>query len=113
MQISKREIGPVVIFDIQGEMDVYNAGELKAMLMDALDSGKVKIILNMQRVSYIDSTGIGVLLWALPAFTAKAGNLKLLCLSASILKVFQLTNLIKFFAIFDTEAEAVGSFKQG
>lgn len=65
MQISKREIGPVVIFDIQGEMDVYNAGELKARLIDATEAGSRQIILNLSGASYIDSTGIGVLLLGL------------------------------------------------
>ena len=110
MEILKREAQGVVLLDLAGEVDLYNAGALKETVREIIAVGKHRIIINMQNVPYIDSTGIGVMLSFLQPLRQQQGDLKLVSLSAAVTKVFQLTNLVKFFSIFDSEDAATAAF---
>jgi anti-sigma B factor antagonist len=55
----------VLVIDITGEIDLYNAPEIKKHVTGHMDAGKRNIIINLDRVSYIDSSGIGVLISSL------------------------------------------------
>lgn len=94
---------------VSGEVDLFNAGELKSTLLDAIHNGAQNLILSMAQVSYIDSTGIGALLATLGEVKKRSGQLKLAELSPGVNKVFQLTRLSGFFEIFLREADAINS----
>lgn len=111
MEISKREVGNVVIFDITGEIDLYNAPEIKEKIKEEMNNGKVYILINLDKVSYIDSSGIGVLISSLSNLKKVGGALKLMNVFASVRKVFELTKLTSFFDIYDSEADALAAFK--
>ncbi|URA09502.1 STAS domain-containing protein [Thermospira aquatica] len=111
MEINRRETGDVVIFDIKGEIDLYNAPEIKDKIKDEINKGKVNIIINLDKVSYIDSSGIGVLISSLSNLKKVGGALKLINVYASVRKVFELTKLTSFFEIYDSEADALAAFK--
>lgn len=112
MEIITREVESVgvVILDIKGEIDLYNAPEIKDTIKNQIDSGKKKIIINLKEVSYIDSSGIGALISSLSNLKKVGGGLKILHVYDSVKKVFELTKLTSFFEIFDSEDDAVGSF---
>ena len=65
MEISQREADKVVILDIQGEIDLYNAPEIKDTIQKLIEAQKYNIIINLEKVSYIDSSGIGALISSL------------------------------------------------
>ncbi|MFN3660579.1 MAG: STAS domain-containing protein [Brevinematales bacterium] len=111
MEINRRETGDVVIFDIKGEIDLYNAPEIKEKIKDEINKGKVNIIINLDKVSYIDSSGIGVLISSLSNLKKVGGTMKLINVYASVRKVFELTKLTSFFEIYDSEADALAAFK--
>lgn len=111
MEINRREAGEIVIFDITGEIDLYNAPEIKEKIKDEMNKNKVNIIINLDKVTYIDSSGIGVLISSLSNLKKVGGALKLINVYASVRKVFELTKLTSFFDIYDSEADAIGSFK--
>jgi anti-sigma B factor antagonist len=111
MEINRRETGDVVIFDIKGEIDLYNAPEIKEKIKDEINKGKVNIIINLDKVSYIDSSGIGVLISSLSNLKKVGGAMKLINVYASVRKVFELTKLTSFFEIYDNEADALAAFK--
>ena len=112
MEISIRETdnGNFVIFDINGEIDLYNAPEIKDQIKAMMDKGKVNIIINLDKVSYIDSSGIGVLISSLSNLKKAGGCLKIINVYASVRKVFELTKLTSFFDIYDSEQEAIDSY---
>lgn len=110
MEILKRETEDMIIVDLSGEIDLYNAGALKETLNELVAAGKHRVILNMQNVPYIDSTGIGVMMSLMQQFRQRQGDLKLAVLSPAVKKVFQLTNLINFFSISDDERAAIVAF---
>ena len=111
MEINRRETGDIVIFDINGEIDLYNAPEIKEKIKDELNKNKVNVIINLDRVSYIDSSGIGVLISSLSNLKKIGGALKLINVYASVRKVFELTKLTSFFDIYDNEDDAITAFK--
>ncbi len=111
MEINKREVGEIIVFDITGEIDLYNAPEIKEKIKEEMNKNKVNIIINLDKVTYIDSSGIGVLISSLSNLKKVGGALKLINVYASVRKVFELTKLTSFFDIYDSEADALASFK--
>ncbi len=110
MEIDVREVDKVVILDINGEIDLYNAPEIKSKITELMESGKSDIIINLKKVSYIDSSGIGVLISSLSNLKKAGGSLKIINVFASVRKVFELTKLTSFFDIYDSEEEAMKSY---
>lgn len=69
MEITRRESGNIVILDINGEIDLYNAPEIKDVIAKLIEEQKYYTIINLEKVSYIDSSGIVlVLVLSFPAF---------------------------------------------
>ncbi len=110
MDIQVREVGNVVILDINGEIDLYNAPEIKETIKNQMEQGKNQIIINLDKVSYIDSSGIGVLISSLSNLKKAGGGLKIIHVYASVRKVFELTKLTSFFDIYDSEQEALAAY---
>lgn len=110
MEINSRDVDGVIIFDIDGEIDLYNAPEIKDSIKEQMDSGNKKIIINLEKVSYIDSSGIGALISSLSNLKKIGGGLKIIHVYDSVKKVFELTKLTSFFEIYDNEDEAVSDF---
>lgn len=110
MEIMFREVNNVVIFDISGEIDLYNAPRLKNAILQNIDNKKYNIIINFLKVNYIDSSGIGSLISSLSNLKKNQGTLKIINISPAVKKVFELTRLNNFFEIFDTEKEAIVSY---
>ena len=111
MDISSRAKGEVVILDISGEIDLYNAPEIKDIVNKLIDQKKYNVIINLKEVTYIDSSGIGALISSLSNLKKYQGGLKIINVFASAKKVFELTKLTSFFEIYDSEDEAVKAFQ--
>ena len=112
MDISSRVRGDVVILDISGEIDLYNAPEIKDIVNKLIEQKKYSVVINLKEVTYIDSSGIGALISSLSNLKKYQGGLKIINVFASVKKVFELTKLTSFFEIYDSEDEAVKAFQQ-
>ena len=112
MDISSRVRGEVVILDISGEIDLYNAPEIKDIVNKLIEQKKYNVVINLKEVTYIDSSGIGALISSLSNLKKYHGGLKIINVFASVKKVFELTKLTSFFEIYDSEDEAVKAFQQ-
>lgn len=110
MEIVKRENNGVSILDINGEIDLYNAPEIKEIINSLIAEQKTNVIINLEKVSYIDSSGIGALISSLSNLKKYQGGLKIINVFASVRKVFELTKLTSFFEIYDSEDEAIKTF---
>ncbi len=111
MEIKIREMNDVTIFDIEGEIDLYNAPTLKDEIKKQIEQQRYNIIINLAKVSYIDSSGIGALISSLSNLKKYQGGLKIINVTGSVRKVFELTKLTSFFEIFNNEEEAIKSFQ--
>jgi len=110
MDISSRTKGEIVILDISGEIDLYNAPEIKDIINKLIEQKKYNVIINLKDVTYIDSSGIGALISSLSNLKKYQGGLKIINVFASVKKVFELTKLTSFFEIYDSEDEALNSY---
>lgn len=111
MEINRREVESVTVLDISGEIDLYNAPEIKDIIAKLIEEQKYNVIINLEKVSYIDSSGIGALISSLSNLKKYQGSLKIINVYASVKKVFELTKLTSFFEIYDSEEQAFASFQ--
>ena len=91
---------------LSGEIDVYTSPELKREIVEAVDAGCVNIVVDLEGVGFIDSSGLGVLVSGLRRVKERDGTLRLVCTRDSILKIFRITGLDKVFPIFASAEEA-------
>jgi len=110
MDINTRSSGEVVVLAIAGEIDLYNAPEIKDIINKLIVAKKYNVIINLGKGSYIDSSGIGALISSLSNLKKYQSGLKIINVFASVRKVFELTKLTSFFEIFESEEDAINSF---
>lgn len=112
MVIKTREKDGVVIFDIEGEIRRSDTSDvtLHQQVKDKLDEGKRNILLNFQKVDFIDSFGVGEVLASYISTHNLGGKLKIARISKKLYLVFQVTMLTKVLEIFDDEDKALESF---
>jgi len=112
MDIKKREKNDITIFDIGGEIRRTDIAEatLHELVKDQLDLGKKHILLNFDKVEFIDSFGVGEILASYISTHNLGGHLKIARISKKLFLVFQITMLTKVLEIFDEEELALQSF---
>jgi anti-sigma B factor antagonist len=112
LEIRERTAGEVIILDLIGKITI---GEGSVQLRDAvshlLDSGRQRIILNLEGVTYVDSSGIGELVSRYTTTKNQGGQLKLLRLPKKIKDLLMITKLLTVFEIYEDEETALSSFK--
>ncbi|HVR30827.1 MAG TPA: STAS domain-containing protein [Thermoanaerobaculia bacterium] len=111
MKIGVRNRQGVTILEPKGKITI-GAGDiaLRDSVIEALDSGSRKILINLKDVSTIDSSGIGELVAAYTTVTNRGGRLKLVGLPPKVNDILQITQLVTVFEVMDNEEEAVDSF---
>jgi anti-anti-sigma factor len=112
MKISPRFKDDVVIFDIEGEIrrsDITDV-TLHQLVKDQLDGGQRNVLLNFERVEFIDSFGVGEILASYISTHNLGGKLKLIRISKKLYLIFQVTMLTKVLEIFEDEETALKSF---
>jgi anti-sigma B factor antagonist len=105
------EVGDVFVLHLQGPITLGQATErLRNLILQALDNGKMNILLNMAEVFYIDSSGLGELVAAYTTAQRRGGKLKLMKLTQRVQDVVQLTKVYRVFEVYNDEDSAVKSF---
>ena len=109
LTLSTREEGDRTVVVVGGEIDVYTAPKLREQLVDLVNAGRYNLVIDMEGVDFLDSTGLGVLVGGLKRVRAHDGSLRLVCTQERILKIFRITGLTKVFPLHDTVDEAVSA----
>ena len=111
MTLKERRVGDVSILDLNGRL-VLEDGDvlLRSRINDLVDEGRLKIVVNLQDVTYVDSCGVGVLIAKYVSVRKKGGDVKLLHLTPRSHKVMEISKLLTVFEIFDSEDRALASF---
>ena len=108
LSLDTREQGGCTVIEVGGEIDVYTAPKLRECIVDLVNRGNYHLVVDMEDVEFLDSTGLGVLVGGLTRVRAHDGSLRLVCTQERLLKIFRITGLTKVFAIYDTVDAAVG-----
>jgi len=112
MEIVERTVNDVTVLDLKGKMTLGEGDELlKDKVNSLLSAGKKKLLLNLEGVPYIDSAGLGEVVRTYTTVSRQGGSLKLLNLTKRIEDLLSITKLLTVFDTFDSEAEAVKSYK--
>jgi anti-sigma B factor antagonist len=101
--------GSTSVITLRGEIDVYTAPRLRQALIDLVSQGGADIVVDMDKVDFLDSTGLGVLVGGLKRVKSNEGDLKLVITQDRIMKIFDITGLSKVFPIHDSLDAALGS----
>ena len=101
----------IEVIDVEGEIDIYTAPRLRELLIDLASKNSYQLVINMDKVGFLDSTGLGVLVGGLNRVRAHDGSLDLVCTQERILKIFKITGLTKVFGIHETVDQAIAAKK--
>src|ERR1700739_4582859 len=110
MSFSIKKEGEVVVVDVEGQLIVGNRQELKQKVLDELEKGERKFVIDFTRTGYIDSSGLGVLVSLSKKIREQGGDLRLAGLNEDLQTLFELTKLDTLFTIAKTPAEALAAF---
>jgi anti-sigma B factor antagonist len=99
MELKIRKNGDNYIIDVNGEMDLYNSYKLKELVMKMLEKKVVRFIINLENVDYIDSSGIGALIYICSTIRKMGLKLFITNIHGSVKKVIELTKLMGYFPI--------------
>ena len=106
----RKEAGGVVVVTVDGQLIVGNRQELKQQVIDSLDGGARKFVVDFSHTGYIDSSGLGVLVSLSKKIREAGGDLRLSGLNEDLQTLFELTKLDTLFAITRTTQEALAAF---
>ena len=110
MDLAERKLGEVNILSIGGRLDAYNAAEAEKKLDELIQAGKVKIVLNLEGLEYISSSGLRVFLSQLKKVRKQQGDIRLCCMKPNIKEVFDIAGFTQLFNIAENEAAAAAGF---
>jgi len=111
MKATTRKLGKVSVVDISGKITIGEGDvQLREKVNELLDAGESRILLNLEKVKYMDSAGIGELVACYKRAVEKEGTVKLLNPSGKVYDLLQLTKLEEVFDTYKDEGEALGSF---
>ncbi len=112
LNITERQAGDITILDMDGKVTIGEGSvALRTTIRRLLGEGKKKILLNLGKVGYVDSSGIGELVSSFTAVNKEGGSLKLLNLTQKIQDLLAITKLLTVFDVYDSESEALSSYK--
>ena len=111
LKMTNREVDGVSVVALDGRIVLgEESNALREKIKTMLAEGKKKIVLNMSNVTFIDSAGLGTLVAAHHSAKSQGAALKLAHLGSKFQEVLQITKLLTVFDVYNSEAEAVGSF---
>jgi anti-sigma B factor antagonist len=99
--------GTRLVVAVSGEIDLFTAPELKAALVDGIEAGRTRVVVDLTETTFLDSTALGVLIGAVKRLRSREGVLTIVNTDANIAKTFEITGLDQIFTIRPTRDEAV------
>jgi len=99
MKVTREKRDTTVLVSVAGSVDIYSSPELRGELKVALEQRAPRIVIDLEKVTFVDSSGLATLIEALQKVHEYQGKLVLCGLRAAVLSVFQLSNLDNLFEI--------------
>lgn len=109
VQLQRRIVNGVAVLDVAGELDIYTSPKLKTAIQDLISEGHAKLVVNLLKTTYLDSTALSVLTAALKQARENGGDLAVVYNQPQIAKIFSITGLHEVFPVFHVEGDAVNA----
>jgi anti-sigma B factor antagonist len=114
LKSTERRFDDVTILDFQCDIIIgLGTTELRQQTRRLIEEGRVRIILNLADVKYVDSSGLGEMVAALTTAARRGGDIVLLNVSENVLHLLKVTKLATVFAIYDDERKAIEGIREG
>ena len=97
------------VIELGGEVDLYTAPEFKERMVQVIEDGKKRVVVDLSQATFIDSTTLGVLVGGVKRLRPSGGSLALVCTDQNIQKIFEITGLDRVFPIHASRQEALDS----
>ncbi|TFH38029.1 MAG: anti-sigma factor antagonist [Chrysiogenales bacterium] len=110
LQYSSSRHGNVMLIRIGGSLDAETAPKFDGKISGEINKGVKKIVCNMEKLDYIASAGLGVLIGANDMLGKQGGEIRLSAMNEKIRKIFKLLGFINLFKIFEDDQKAIDSF---
>lgn len=107
LEINVRNDRNVPVIELSGEVDAYTSARFRETMIELIESGAVSLVISMDRVEYIDSSGLGALVGGLKRATERQGRIVIVCSNPQVRKVFEITGLERVFPLYTAEEDAV------
>ena len=107
MGFQVEKVYDVLVVDVEGQLIVGNRQELKQKVLEELENGERKFVVDFERTGYIDSSGLGVLVSLSKKIREQGGELRLANLNEDLRTLFELTKLDTLFQIADSRESAL------
>jgi anti-sigma B factor antagonist len=112
MQINGKAVGDVEVICPCGRLDAYSSSEVETRLNALIDAAHVQLVVSLEELEYISSSGLRVLLATLKKVRKQNGDIRLAGLKTQVREVFDLAGFTQLFTIVDNETSAVESFRK-
>ena len=109
LSVSSTEQGDITVVHVAGEIDVYTAPLLREVLDKQVAAGRIDLVVDLQEVTFMDSTGLGGRVGRLKLVRGQSGTLRIVTAEDRILKVFKITGLDKVFHIYPSIEDATAA----
>jgi anti-sigma B factor antagonist len=110
--VNIRQAGPISLLDVSGRLTSFEVGALRDAISRLLKQGRKDIVLNVNGLQYLDSSGIGELARIYVSVVKVSGQMKVVGLSPKVEEILKITQLYQVFPEFPSEEEAVQSFPE-
>ena len=111
--VVRKETGEIAEILLRGRVDMQTAEQLKSKISTLVDEGYRHILLNMRRIKFIDSVGLGSLIGTRHRVVEANGSLRLVHLSPAVAKALEMTHLARVFDVHENTQEAVAALARG
>ncbi len=112
-ELSQERAAPQTeVIAVGGEVDIFTAPDVRSAALSAIDDGVTKIVLDLSRASFLDSTGLGVIIGISKRVRPVGGDVVIVNGDNGIARTFEITGLAEIFRIFRTRAEALAATAQ-
>ena len=106
---SQRPSADTIVVDIAGEIDIFTAPDVRRAGLEGITDGATRVILDLSRTTFLDSTGLGVIIGLSKRVRPSGGDVVIVNVDEGIARTFEITGLNEIFTICATRAEALAT----
>lgn len=107
--VDSRTEGTAAVLTVGGEIDLFTAPKLRERLSGTIDEGMDRVVVDLEGVGFMDSTGLGTLVGGLKRIKEREGSMSLVCTNRSVLRILSITGLDRVFPVYGSVQEALAA----